>query len=765
MTPGQTLALLQLEEIGAADGYALEIEEVVESKGTPDWLIVRINIFVGSIERVEGGLPLRDRERFTILVPARFPFAKPEVRVEHTRFAGKPHVQWIYHLCLYQSPTEWNPGDGMFGLLTRLEWWLTQGAKNQLDPEGAPLHPPAIYADSAEGKLVIPSADTPAFEGPFWVGISQIVERPRFIEIIRWHDLGEVPDDIECAIAILFAAPLPWEYPTKGADLFRECAKQGVSNELLFKVLKIASLLTREEKPLYVIFGSPMRGIAGGARKQHLSAWAIPNATAKYIQTTIVRRSDTTALEGLRAQMQVLLTESLELAPVSWCPVIEDRPEVTVRRDRDSVVSYFRGKRVSIWGCGALGASIAVYLTRAGVRRLMLYDNRIVTPGILVRQPYCQGDIAEKKVEALARHLKEIRPDLEVQPISRNLETMLEEEDDWRDGADLIIDATASDIVRRRVETLWNVGERTRLTAMMVDTEAQKVATAVVLPEHSGAAWDIWRRAKIEILRRAPSSGFADSFFPSKMNQALFQPEPGCSEPTFIGSAADSAGLAAIGLNLIAQGLMAQNEETGVACFFAQPNVSGSHSSGFVRFAFDPDFVMHAGDYEVRITKAALREMRAWVLNNRRMRKRAVETGGLLWGEWDDSTRIVWVSDASGPPPDSYHSETKFVCGVEGTTEEHVTRTEVSRGAVGYIGMWHTHPMSEPLPSTIDLRGMHQILTKGNLPPRKNLLLILGKDSGQDSIGAYLFRRKKGDASSAVHELRARTKPLADEFL
>jgi len=765
MTPGQELAVLQLEEIAAADNYVLEIEEVVEPNSIPGWVTVRINIFAGSIERLDGGLPLRDRERFTILVPPRFPFAKPEVRVEHQRFAGKPHVQWVYHLCLYQSPTEWNPSDGMFGLLTRLEWWLTQGARNQLDPEGEPLHPPAVYTRIGVGKLVIPRVDTPRFEGSFWVGLAQIVEKAKFIEITGWHDLGGVPSGIECAVAILFSAPLPWEYPTKGADLFRECERQGVSSELLFNVLKLASLLSGEEKLLYVILGSPMRGKAGGERKQHLSVWAIPNATAKYIQTTISKTSDSTEVEELRACMQALLTESLELAPVSWCPVVEDRPEVTVRRDHDSVVSYFKGKRVSIWGCGALGANVAIYLTRAGVRQLILYDKGMVTPGLLVRQPYVQGDIAEGKAVALAKHLKEIRPDLEVEPMTWDLEGVLEETADWRDGADVVIDATASDMVRRHLEMLWNLGERTYLAAMMVDRTAQRLATAVIFPEHSGAAWDAWRRAKIEVLRSTSASAFANSFFPAEMTQRPFQPEPGCSEPTFVGSAADSSGLAAIALNLIASELASQKNESAVACFFGQPSDSGSRSVSALRFAFEPDFVIRTGDYEVRITQSALREMKAWVSNNRRVRKRTVETGGLLWGEWDDATRILWVTDVSGPPPDSYHAETKFVCGVEGTAEEHNRRNERTRGAVGYIGMWHTHPISEPLPSTIDLGGMHQILTRGALPPRKNLLLIVGKDSGQDSLGAYLFRRKKGDEASAVYELRAGRRALPDQFL
>jgi len=353
---------------------------------------------------------------------------------------------------------------------------------------------------------------------------------------------------------------------------------------------------------------------------------------------------------------------------------------------------------------------------------------------------------------------------LEVELRSYDLEDKLTEETaDWRDGSDVVIDATAADPVRRRLEMIWNRGERTPLAAVMIDRTARRLITAAVGPGYSGAAWHVWRNTKIEVLRGEAASGFAGAFFPSRITDHPFQPEPGCSEPTFIGSAADSAALAAVGLNLVAMDLSLQPRESAISRLFAQPGDSKQPTS--LKFEFYPDVVVPVESYEVRISQAALREMKAWVSSNRRVRRRSMETGGLLWGEWDDATRIVWVTDVSGPPPDSYHAETKFICGVKGTQEEHKTRTESTRGAVGYIGMWHTHPISEPLPSTTDVGGMHEILTRGTLPPRKNLLLIVGKDSGRDAIGAHLFRRMKGDEASAVHELRVGRKTLSEQFL
>ena len=76
-------------------------------------------------ERIEGGLPLHDREGVTLTIPADFPFCPPSVDTAHTRFHGFRHVQWGHHLCLYLSTeTQWIPSQGMFGFLAQLDEWF-----------------------------------------------------------------------------------------------------------------------------------------------------------------------------------------------------------------------------------------------------------------------------------------------------------------------------------------------------------------------------------------------------------------------------------------------------------------------------------------------------------------------------------------------------------------------------------------------------------------------------------------------------------------
>jgi integrative and conjugative element protein (TIGR02256 family) len=766
MTDGQSSALWQLREITAANPGCVEIENVSAPTEKSSWVWLTVSIRIGAIPRVEGGLRLRERETFQIGIHPDFPLYVPSVWVGHTRFAGQPHVQWTRHLCLFQAAAEWNPSDGMFGLLDRLEYWLRKGALNQLDPEGEPLHPPAVHADLKIGKYVIPKANAPVFEGSLWLGLAEIIDQLRHIEIVGWFDLDSLPSNGRVAMSLLFNSPLPWEYPTTVAELFGECERQGVAKEFLFKILKAASYLTPEGQPLYMILGAPMRGIAGGARKQHLSVWAIDAEAAESIRLTISQIGDREDIAELREKFARSLMNVLGEMSISWCPVIEARPEVTVRRDIESPLSYFRDKTVSVWGCGALGAPVAIHLCRAGARRIVLRDKAIVTPGILVRQPYVEDDVCNQKVEALKSHLLSIRRDIEIEAIHSNVETLLSSLDEsWSDGSDLVIDATASDLVRRRLEIRWPSSEQDRVpvASLMLDRSATRLITAVVGAQFSGATWDAFRKAKIEILRDPLMKGFADGFFPAEITERPFQPEPGCSEPTFVGSSADSSALASIGLNLIATQIKDIEAESAISTLFSQPALASgvSCSPSFVKHK--ADFVLLLKDHQIRITQSALKEVKAWASKNRRTRKADVETGGLLWGEWDEATRIIWVTGASGPPPDSKHSAEHFVCGVIGTKEEHETRVRLSRRSVGYIGMWHTHPTSRPLPSETDFAGMHDILTAGELPPRKNLLLIFGKESGHDAVGAFLFRRIKADVY--VHGLLEGRRPLPEKIL
>ncbi len=96
---------------------------------------------------------------------------------------------------------------------------------------------------------------------------------------------------------------------------------------------------------------------------------------------------------------------------------------------------------VMIIGCGALGSVVAMYLAAAGVGRLILADFDTVDLSNLQRQIfYAESETGEKKVLLLAKRIRALNPEVEVEVI-QNLIT-LKNGAEYASHADFIIDAT-----------------------------------------------------------------------------------------------------------------------------------------------------------------------------------------------------------------------------------------------------------------------------------------------------------------------------------
>ncbi len=72
------------------------------------------------------------------------------------------------------------------------------------------------------------------------------------------------------------------------------------------------------------------------------------------------------------------------------------------------------GAHVGIIGAGGLGSNVAMMLARSGVRRMTLVDFDRVEASNLNRQAYFPRDVGLSKVRALARHLQNLEPAMEL---------------------------------------------------------------------------------------------------------------------------------------------------------------------------------------------------------------------------------------------------------------------------------------------------------------------------------------------------------------
>ncbi len=744
ITDGQKRAIEQLRDVEAAAGGLFIVESIEEPSKPGEWLAVVVDLSCAELTRADRGLPLQAREHLVILIPSNFPFDAPHTLVRHDRFAGFPHVQWKHSLCLYQAPTtEWNPSDGMFGFLDRLYIWLQQGALGQLDPVGAPLHPPVAYLADGPVRTVIPRVDAPRIADSPWFGTAHLrVSSDVRVDIVGWSPFLDSATPQTVAAAILLPEPFPFEFPTSVGDLIEAFANRGVSRERLFLTLQWAVIHNDENAPLYVVIGTPMRGTSGGELQQHLTSWYIDPVFAWGLKAAFDKHAEDEQTRTYGEKIEKILLDWASVAKTAWCATREDRPEIVTRRDRGSSLSWFAGRSVAVWGCGALGGHIAEHLARAGVKKLILRDSGIVTPGILVRQPFNDADIGKAKAYALRNRLRRIRPDLQIEA---HVGCILDEPGgtDLFSSADLVIDATASTSVMYYVEQCrWKLPDKpVPLVSMAIGHNADRGMVTLALRKHSGGTLDVCRRLKLESCNRADLIGFLNEFWPL-IPRPIFQPEPGCSDATFIGSSADVAGLSAMMLNLAAVDLATSaDDKTATAHFIAQPHALGAGECPSFAFSWKTDHLsidIHAG-YQIRISCSAWAAMRSWIVKSRDAVGPKAETGGLLFGERDDAVGVIWVSEVSGPPSDSTASCEEFVCGVDGTAEMNKENRSHTRGSVQYLGMWHTHPDSYPLPSSTDWMGMQRLVKEAGGASR-SLMLIVGCPHDKPMLGTYVFR-------------------------
>ncbi|MDX3586626.1 ThiF family adenylyltransferase [Streptomyces europaeiscabiei] len=764
-TPGQQLAVTQLERI-AATNRALELGRITtadEASGYPDWIEARLGMDCSTLLRTPAGLHFKRREAITLLIPPRFPFAVPQVRTAHTRFAGAPHVNWARYLCMYRSPaTEWDPADGMYGFITRVWDWFQAAAAGELDTPGEPLHPPNALTHHAAGLLVV-RHDAPTASGLPWIGAALLHRvRDDRQDVVGWLPLGSWPAsadqarqtaalppeaDVFLAPALIATRQLTFEYPNTARELIRLLAGQGITPAMILGLIGVAAERNRTVllpavdpdddtpvAPLYFLFGTPSRGIAGNDHLlPHLVAWSLPDLA------DIMGRLSAAAFDGYpplaelgKNFLEQTSEKWLDSLPTRWARVQEARPEVTVRRDAGTPAEWLTGKQILVLGSGALGAPVAEMCVRAAAARVTVADSSLVHPGVLARQPYTDADIGLSKCRTLAGRLSAIAPHAtRVEPLPGNIVTTLADVDVH--SYDLIVDATANRIVRGHLEaaratapTAWPP-----LATVMIGHQATRGIAAFSAPHGTGGGTDILRRTGLAL--RADATGahadILDDFFPTQPRTDLFQPEPGCSDATFTGSAADATGLAGQLMTGILHALNTPEPQQTMAALTVR-SPAGPHDPvlpGARWWTWPNDTVLtEEGGYQVRISTAALAEMCAEARRGARVRGPRVETGGMLLGAIDDATRILWIDEATGPPPDSLLSEHHFEHGTTGIREHLAARRTATQATTRFLGMWHTHPHGPARPSPTDLAAMGTITLPLEDTPSRALILIAG---------------------------------------
>jgi len=313
--------------------------------------------------------------------------------------------------------------------------------------------------------------------------------------------------------------------------------------------------------------------------------------------------------------------------------------------------------------------------------------------------------------------------------------------------ADVIVDATASSTVSAAIECHFrkSPGKRPPLVSLVLGHNADFGMMTLASPVFPGLSMDLDRRSKLAFAASSKGQRFSEEFWPTNpQRRKPFQPEPGCSSPTFRGSYADVLGLTARMTNIAALWL---SKSDLISRSFAMNLSGGGIATGpsrEIEISWLPYSILNERrhGYELRLSQEAMAAIMSWTKRSERICGSRTETGGVLFGQVDEFLKVVWIDEVSGPPPDSIASPEIFVCGVAGVKEMNDEKIKRNSGSVSFVGMWHTHPLGLPIPSPIDLAAMAQLLKdKDAYRGRHFLMLIVGGTSKSPTMSAGMFKR------------------------
>ncbi|MFJ9154304.1 ThiF family adenylyltransferase [Streptomyces sp. NPDC102270] len=537
---------------------------------------VRIRLHTADIHHTAGGLVLGEDEEFILVLPAieRLP---PHVLTPHSRFAGTPHVLEGNRLCIYLDATrEWDPDAGMSAVLNRLWQWLTDAAANRFDSTTALYHAVGGILHHTPGTPTIVAREP---EAHHMAHTGWLTPRSACRLDLSGRPLGE--HSLRLPILPL-SHSLPWGAGRTLADLASRIdaspssstanQQPGLGSAPFLAALAHSARRNPEGTCQYFVFAVPHPTLPASSR--FLLAGRLP-----------VQVSDTLRRTPRTPQELSALPAEVRESTIEWCYLSDERAAVTTRRDAQRPVNAFQNTHVHLWGCGGIGSWVAELIARAGAARITLSDpGSPITGGLLVRQNYTEADVGSTKAIALAERLHSLRDDLTVDfcpspPSPELLDAALQ--------ADVIIDATVSVTVGRFLELVARHPDRRAVLAQMAtDTAAASHGILTISAPDTGQGPLAIDRASGQHVLATPDLEPYHALWTEPEPGDEIRPTRGCSVPTFHGSAADLAGVAASLVTLLGTQLRWPVPGTHLC---AQPHTGTQPAHHFIPYVPRPD--------------------------------------------------------------------------------------------------------------------------------------------------------------------------------
>lgn len=118
------------------------------------------------------------------------------------------------------------------------------------------------------------------------------------------------------------------------------------------------------------------------------------------------------------------------------------------------------------------------------------------------------------------------------------------------------------------------------------------------------------------------------------------------------------------------------------------------------------------------------------------------ETGGIIWGKYNDNWDDASITGFSPPPSDSKMGRFSFKRGIAGL-QTRIQSLWKKKEREYYLGEWHFHPFSSSLASSTDRQQMFAHAQDLKLQCPEPIMIIIGGDPSRAwSVNIAVYTRK-----------------------
>lgn len=424
-----------------------------------------------------------------------------------------------------------------------------------------------------------------------------------------------------------------------------------------------------------------------------------------------------------------------EESPVSCLRVHTVREKYLRFRNTGVVHDSIKNMKVALIGLGALGASVAELLAKAGVGKIRLCDMERLSTSNVARHIGGINEFGMRKTHVVIRRLLEINPFLtfkEEDVICGSAIGSLDRLSAFIEPVDLVISTVADE----GVESIIN-------QISVIDRKVVIYGRALRLGS-MGRVFLV--RPGIDACKSCLSEYHSKDIEGNKVPQdwitIVEHPEDvllhECGRPVIAGSAIDlsfiSSLIARVALDFL-EGRTGENNHW-IWSRVSAPEINERLNLPMYTFSGTIKPNPHCDScQEPEITRLVLTEEAKEMIISTAEASPDKETGGVLIGFVDDSKRAIVVK-VTGPGPNALQTKLCFDRDVEYVQAE-LEKAASELGKHGmYIGEWHSHLEADPTPSAKDITSLFGIAQALNYLTRSPSMIIVGVNPSNNKVSS-----------------------------